>query len=174
LKSLYSSAQISLFSADPPDLRLLTSHLMGRKTKDGCLYVRKWIKEEIREAGLQSSYRPKSGVPTKEEFESGCDALKSTKMSSKRQAVRAISMLASRALEDTSPRLELLVSNERHIQSLPSTEEFVQFFLDLIQNTAKLEVIFPCSEGSRVDDSDPCRISRRLSASVLCNGSSSG
>lgn len=135
---------VRVFDAEPIELRAFLDQLSGKTCRDGSLHVRKWIREEIRDAGLRSEYKPRPGPPTSEEFTAGVNLLQSTAHTSRRLSIRAITAAASLALDtDLRTRWELAGSNERQILNLPSNEDVVQYFLDLLLNATKSTVSTP-------------------------------
>lgn len=144
-----NASKTCLFAADPVDLSSLLNHLFSRTSRDGSLYIRKWIREEIRSAGLRSEYKPKAGAPNKEEFSSGVDLLQNAVHSSKTTCVRALAAFTAQALDTDigiQTRFEIVNSNEKQILNMPSVDDTVQYFLDLLSNMSKPSVFIKIFE----------------------------
>lgn len=67
--------KLSFFSTEPQELKSLVRHLMNRTCRDGSMYIRKWIREEIRQLQLTSDFKPKPGAPTTQEFTKATEIL---------------------------------------------------------------------------------------------------
>ena len=52
----------SLHRPDDPQMGERLALLMGRSSRDACLYLRKWLREALRQAGIQPKIRSKAGV----------------------------------------------------------------------------------------------------------------
>ena len=129
-----------IFSAEPLDLPPLVTHLLGRTCRDGSLYIRKWIREEIRAADLRSAYKPKAGAPSAEEFLAGVGLLRDAIRTSRQQAIQTLASSTAKALDpetDLRTHAELLHSNEKQILNMPTADDLVNYFPDLLLNVTK-------------------------------------
>ena len=55
--------QGSLQSPEDPQMGEHLAFLMGRSSRDARLYLRKWLRETLRQAGVQPKTRSKAGMP---------------------------------------------------------------------------------------------------------------
>ena len=58
-----ASAWGSLHRPEDPQMGERLALLMGGSSRDARLYLRKWLREALRQAGIQPKLRSKAGVP---------------------------------------------------------------------------------------------------------------
>eukprot|EP00210_Caulerpa_lentillifera_P000794 g769.t1 len=137
--------KLPFFGNEPKELKSFLQRLMNRTNRDGSMYIRKWIREEIRRSNLASDYRPKAGAPTPQELIKASEVLSKAPRGGSTQSITALCKAAAAALdsEKLGTRWEALVSSERQILAAAegNREDLVQYLLDLIQTSGKTEAI---------------------------------
>lgn len=131
-----------LFAAEPSELPTLMHRLLGKSTREGSLMVRHSLHEALSSTGKSPSPR---GPPTKKEFSTGVTWLSKDGRLKSAQA-KAVAVVAEQVAEAVDPekavniRSELIHSGQQQIANMQSTDDIVQYFLDLLLNASKAGV----------------------------------